>query len=72
MNLEKNTKIGELTQKYPKVKNFLKSLSEEYKNLDNEELFEMIKDIATLEMIAIKGRFQFEDLKEKIENFINA
>lgn len=72
MNLEKNTKIGELTQKYPKVKNFLKSLSEEYKNLDNEELFEMIKDIATLEMIAIKGGFEFEDLKEKIENFINA
>lgn len=71
MNLEKNTKIGELTQKYPKVKNFLKSLSEEYKNLDNEELFEMIKDITTLEMIAIKGSFEFEDLKEKIENFIN-
>ena len=72
MNLEKTTKIEELTQKYPKVKNFLKSLSEEYKNLDNEELFEMIKDIATLEMIAIKGGFEFEDLKEKIENFINA
>ncbi|MBK1467817.1 DUF1858 domain-containing protein [Parvimonas parva] len=72
MNLEKNTKIGELTQKYPKVRNFLKSLSEEYKNLDNEELFEMIKDITTLEMIAIKGSFEFEDLKEKIENFINA
>lgn len=72
MNLEKNTKIGELIQKYPKVKNFLKSLSEEYKNLDNEELFEMIKDITTLEMIAIKGSFEFEDLKEKIENFINA
>ncbi|WP_288980660.1 DUF1858 domain-containing protein [uncultured Parvimonas sp.] len=71
MNLEKNTKIGELTQKYPKVRNFLKSLSEEYKNLDNEELFEMIKDITTLEMIAIKGSFEFEDLKEKIENFIN-
>ena len=71
MNLEKNTKIGELTQKYPKVSNFLKSLSEEYKNLDNEELFEMIKDITTLEMIAIKGSFEFEDLKEKIENFIN-
>ena len=71
MNLEKNTKIGELIQKYPKVKNFLKSLSEEYKNLDNEELFEMIKDITTLEMIAIKGSFEFEDLKEKIENFIN-
>lgn len=71
MNLEKNTKIGELIQKYPKVRNFLKSLSEEYKNLDNEELFEMIKDIATLEMIAIKGGFEFEDLKEKIENFIN-
>ena len=72
MNLEKNTKIGELTQKYPKVRNFLKSLSEEYKNLDNEELLEMIKDITTLEMIAIKGSFEFEDLKEKIENFINA
>lgn len=72
MNLEKNTKIGELIQKYPKVRNFLKSLSEEYKNLDNEELFEMIKDITTLEMIAIKGSFEFEDLKEKIENFINA
>ena len=71
MNLEKTTKIGELTQKYPKVRNFLKSLSEEYKNLDNEELFEMIKDITTLEMIAIKGGFEFEDLKEKIENFIN-
>lgn len=72
MKLEKNTKIGELVAKYPEVKNFLKTLSPEYVNLDNDELFEMMKDIATLEMIAVKGGFEFDDLKEKIENFINA
>ena len=32
----------------------------------------MMKDIATLEMVAIKGGFEFDELKEKLENFINA
>ena len=72
MKLEKSTKIGELVEKYPGVKNFLKTLSPEYSNLDNPELFAMMKDIATLEMIAIKGGFEFDELKEKLENFINA
>ena len=46
MKLEKSTKIGELVEKYPGVKNFLKTLSPEYSNLDNPELFAMMKDIA--------------------------
>ncbi len=56
----------------PEVKDFLKTLSPEYSNLDNPELFAMMKDIATLEMVAIKGGFEYDELKEKIENFINA
>ena len=40
--------------------------------IDNPELFAMMKDIATLEMVAIKGGFEYDELKEKIENFINA
>ena len=72
MKLEKSTKIGELVEKYPEVKSFLKTLSPEYSNLDNPELFAMMKDIATLEMVAIKGGFEYDELKEKIENFINA
>ena len=72
MKLEKSTKIGELLEQHPEVKDFLKTLSPEYSNLDNEELFAMMKDIATLEMIAIKGGFEYEKLKEKSENFINA
>jgi len=72
MKLEKSTKIGELLEQHPEVKDFLKTLSPEYSNLDNEELFAMMKDIATLEMIAIKGGFEYEELKEKLENFINA
>lgn len=72
MKLEKSTKIGELIEQYPNVKDFLKTLSPEYSNLDNPELFAMMKDIATLEMIAIKGGFEFDELKEKLENFINA
>jgi len=63
MKLEKSTKIGELVEKYPEVKSFLKTLSPEYSNLDNPELFAMI---------AIKGGFEFDELKEKLENFINA
>jgi len=72
MKLEKSTKIGELLEQHPEVKDFLKTLSPEYSNLDNEELFAMMKDIATLEMIAIKGGFEYDELKEKLENFINA
>ena len=72
MKLEKSTKIGELIEQHPNVKDFLKTLSPEYSNLDNPELFAMMKDIATLEMIAIKGGFEFDELKEKLENFINA
>ena len=67
MKLERSTKIGELVEKYPEVKNFLKTLNPEYSNLDNEELFAMMKDIATLEMVAIKGGFEYDELKEKIE-----
>ena len=66
MKLEKSTKIGELVEKYPEVKSFLKTLSPEYSNLDNPELFAMMKDIATLEMVAIKGGFEFDELKENL------
>ena len=72
MKLEKSTKIGELLEQHPEVKDFLKTLNPEYSNLDNPELFAMMKDIATLEMIAIKGGFEFDELREKLENFINA
>ena len=72
MKLEKSTKIGELLEQHPEVKDFLKTLNPEYSNLDNPELFAMMKDIATLEMIAIKGGFEYDELKEKLENFINA
>lgn len=71
MQIGKNTKIGELTTKYPNVKDFLISLSDEYKNLRNEEFFSLMKDIVTIEMIATKGGIDFEELKGQIENFLN-
>ena len=66
----------DLIYKYgPVVYNFL-SNPQNYQWLqvliDNPELFAMMKDIATLEMVAIKGGFEFDELKEKLENFINA
>lgn len=70
MKIEKTTKIGQLLKEYPQVKDFLINLNCEYKNLENEELFSMMKDIATVEMIAVKGGYTFEQLKEKIENFL--
>ena len=47
MKLEKSTKIGELLEQHPEIKDFLKTLNPEYSNLDNPELFAMMKDIAT-------------------------
>ena len=47
------------------------SLSDEYKNLGNEEFFSLMKDIVTIEMLATKGGIDFEELKSKIDNFLS-
>lgn len=70
MKIEKTTKIGDLIKENPNLKNFLINLNDHYKNLENEELFSMMKDIATVEMVAIKGGFSFDELKEKIEKYL--
>lgn len=71
MIIKKTTTIGELLEKHPELKDYLISLNDEYSNLNNPELFKMMKDIATMEMVAIKGGFEFEELKEKLEFFLN-
>lgn len=71
MILEKKTTIGDLFKTYPETIIFLKNLTSKYENIDNPDILNLIKDITNLEMLALKGGFEFDILKEKLENFIS-
>lgn len=73
MNIEitPNTKIGELITKYPFLKEYLISLSPNFKNLNNPIVFKTMSNIATLNMISERGGFKVEELIDLLVKRIN-
>ena len=69
IEIEPKTVIGKLIDQYPLIKDFLVSLSPDYKHLTNPVLFKTMKNIATLDMISKVGDFKVDHLiKLEIED----
>ena len=72
IDINPTTVIGTLIDKYPFIKDFLVTLSPEYKRLTNPVVFSTMKSVATLDMISKVGGFKIEHLikliKQKIED----
>ena len=64
--LTPDTKIGDLVKNYPYLKDYLLSLSPNFKNLNNSIMFKAMSNIATLNMISERGNFKVEDLIDKL------
>ena len=66
------TLIGEIVAEYPFIKEFLGTLSTDYKRLSNPVVFKTMKNIATLDMISKVGGFKVDHLikliKQEIED----
>ena len=72
IGIEPKTLIGELVGEYPFIKEFVGTLSSDYKRLANPVVFKTMKNIATLDMISKVGGFKVEHLikliKQEIED----
>lgn len=62
----KDTRIAEIVEKYPYIREFMPTISPVYSMLLDPAAFSTIGQVATLEMIAQRGELQLEDLIEKI------
>jgi uncharacterized protein len=65
-DITENTVVGPLIKKYPFIKDFLISLSPNYKQLNNPIVFNTMGNIASISMIAKRGDFDVKELVAKI------
>ncbi|MCK5773119.1 MAG: DUF438 domain-containing protein [Thermoplasmata archaeon] len=62
MNIDGNTKIGELIEKYPFLLDHLTEISPNYSKLKDPEMMQQMGQIATLDMVAQMGGIELHDL----------
>lgn len=65
-NITKDSVIGDIIDKYPFIREYMPTLSDNYKKLLDDEQYKIMSKIATLEMVAIRGNFEVEYIIEKI------
>lgn len=70
MKIEPKTVIGALIDQYPYIKDFLGTLSPDYKRLSNPVVFKTMKNIATLDMVSKVGGFNVDHLIKLIKQEI--
>ncbi len=70
--INKDSVIGEIIERYPYIKDFMPTLSEDYKLLQDPEAFKTMAPVATLEMVAAKGGLEVDFIIEKIKEKIQA
>ncbi len=68
--INKDTIIGDIIDKYPYIKEFMPTISEKYELLLNPVMFNTMGKIATLSMVAARGEIEVDVLIEKITNKI--
>ena len=70
IEIEPKTLIGTIVAEYPFIKEFLGTLSSDYKRLSNPVVFKTMKNIATLDMISKVGGFKVDYLIKLIKQEI--
>lgn len=70
IEIEPKTLIGTIVGEYPFIKDFLGTLSSEYKRLANPVVFNTMKNIATLDMVSKVGGFKVDHLIKLIKQEI--
>ena len=70
IEIEPKTLIGDLVGEYPFIKEFLGTVSSDYKRLSNPVVFKTMKNIATLDMISKVGGFKVDQLIKLIKQEI--
>ncbi|NLZ72612.1 MAG: DUF1858 domain-containing protein [Bacteroidales bacterium] len=70
IKIDPKTLIGTVIGEYPYIKNFLVSLSPDYKRLANPVVFKTMKNIATLDMVSKVGGFKVDHLIKLIKQEI--
>lgn len=65
-----DTKIGELIEKYPYLKEHIVSLSPKFQKLNNPVLFKTMTSFATLGMVSDRGNLKVEEIIESLVNII--
>lgn len=70
IKIEPKTLIGTIVEAYPYIKEFLGTLSSDYKRLSNPVVFKTMKNIATLDMVSKVGGFKVDYLIELIKQEI--
>ncbi len=66
----KDTLIADIIKKHPYIREFMPSISPVYQKLLNPEAFATIGQVATLEMVALRGNFEVTELIQKITDKI--
>ena len=69
--LTKDTVIGDIVEKYPYIREFMPTVSSEYKKITNPIHFAIMKKVARLDMIAAKGGFTVDELIKIIADKIH-
>ena len=69
--LTKDTVIGDIVEKYPYIREFMPTVSSEYKKITNPIHFAIMKKVARLDMIAARGGFTVEELIKIITDKIH-
>lgn len=70
MKIEPKTVIGAVIAQYPFIKDFLGTLSPDYKRLSNPVVFKTMKNVATLDMVSKVGGFKVDYLIKLIKQEI--
>ena len=70
IEIEPKTLIGTIVAEYPFIKEFLGTVSSDYKRLANPVVFKTMKNIATLDMISKVGGFKVDHLIKLIKQEI--
>ncbi len=68
--INKDTVIGEIIERYPYIKEFMTTVSDKYELLFDPEMFKTMAPVATLEMVAARGELKVEDVIAKIKEKI--
>ncbi len=66
LNIDTNTNINKLLSEYPKLEEYLMTLSPKYKKLKNPILRKTVANIATLKQVALIGGFDAIELVNKL------
>lgn len=70
IEIDSKTLIGTIIGEYPFIKDFLGTISSDYKRLANPVVFKTMKNIATLDMISKVGGFKVDHLIKLIKQEI--